>query len=427
MSVGASDPAFPRLHGRPERGWVNDPNGLSWLDGRFHVFFQHNPASARHDAIAWGHASSADLAHWRQEPVALVARPGEEDEHGCWSGCVTMDDGVPTAVYSGVRADDGRSSVLLARGDPTMRAWQQGHEPAAGMPDAADITDVRDPFVFTFGGSRYALQGAGHRDGKPQVLVYACDDLTSWELLGAFLTSEDPVASTLTPAHVWECPNLVQLGDQWALIVSLWRRVDGEVVLDEVWYLLGDVALGEAGPVFLPASSGMLDTGPCFYAPQVLRHGDRALLWAWAREWGRSPSAIDAAGWAGALSFPRELSVVGDRLLSRPAAELAALRAEELDVTLNQPFVASAFEIVGGDGELTLHLLEGSEERLVATWRPAPEPLTEPRILVDGSMVEVFDGGGTGHTTRAYPSSAPARWVLRGPDSISPMRAWRLG
>src|SRR3954471_10125036 len=79
------DPAFPRLHGRPDRGWVNDPNGCAHVDGRWHVFFQHNPAGPLHDAICWGHISSTDLVRWREEPIALVPRPGELDRFGCWS------------------------------------------------------------------------------------------------------------------------------------------------------------------------------------------------------------------------------------------------------------------------------------------------------------------------------------------------------
>ena len=96
------DPAFPQFHPRPARGWINDPNGLSYADGRFHVFFQYNPDSARHQRICWGHLSSPDLVHWDEEPVALRPQPGGPDALGCWSGVVTDDGGVPTAAYSGV-------------------------------------------------------------------------------------------------------------------------------------------------------------------------------------------------------------------------------------------------------------------------------------------------------------------------------------
>jgi beta-fructofuranosidase len=92
------DPIFPALHIRPARGWVNDPNGVCLVDGRYHVFFQHNPHAPWHGNVHWGHVSSTDLLRWEQHPLALLPRPGMIDAAGCWSGCVTDDAGVPTAV-----------------------------------------------------------------------------------------------------------------------------------------------------------------------------------------------------------------------------------------------------------------------------------------------------------------------------------------
>ena len=120
------DSTFPALHGRPPRGWLNDPNGLARVDGTWHVFFQHNPGAPVHGSIAWGHVSSPDLLHWTEEPVALVPRPGRPDAAGCWSGCVVDDDGVPTAVYTAVTAHASDGQVLLATSDRTLRHWQQG-------------------------------------------------------------------------------------------------------------------------------------------------------------------------------------------------------------------------------------------------------------------------------------------------------------
>ncbi len=221
MNPAHPDPAFPSLHGRPPYGWVNDPNGCSFVNGRFHLFFQYNPDAPVHGGIKWGHVSSADLLDWRQHPIALVNRPGELDEYGCWSGSVTDDAGVPTAVYSAVADTSFRSVVLLARGDRDMLRWHQGREPAAGMPDDPAISHARDPFLFEADGHRYAVQGAGHTHGSPRILVYGCDDLTSWTALGTLLSSDDPIAAEAAPANIWECPNLLPLGDRWILIISL--------------------------------------------------------------------------------------------------------------------------------------------------------------------------------------------------------------
>ena len=425
-TVDHADPAFPRWHGRPSRGWLNDPNGCSYVDGRYHLFFQYNPDAPLHAGIKWGHVSSADLLRWEPEPVALVNRPGMPDEYGCWSGCVVDDGGVPTAVYSAVGDDSHRADVLLAHSDREMRTWRQTGDPVARTPDDPAISHVRDPFVFRVDGHRYAIQGAGHTHGRARVLVYGCDDLSSWTELGTFLSGDDPVAARVAGANIWECPNLVRFGDRWVLIVSLWRQADGGSPLAGVRYLAGDLTVGADGPRFLPHSGGKVDLGPCFYAPQVLPLAGRVLMWAWSWEHGRARQDIAEAGWAGALTFCREVTLVGDTLVSRPAPELDGLRGEPLHLAPAEPFTAAAFdvELPPDAGRTSLWLLDDAHGQMVAEFEPQDGPGT-PRILVDGSMVEIFDGSATAFTTRAYPNRS-SQWVVRC-DRPVPLRAWRLG
>nr|WP_240895539.1 glycoside hydrolase family 32 protein [Kineococcus siccus] len=401
------------MHGRPPRGWVNDPNGVARVDGTYHVFFQHNPDDPVHDAITWGHVSSTDLLRWHEEPIALRPRPGELDAHGCWTGTVLDDGGVPTAVYSGVADGSGRSAVLLARSDRTLRTWTQGSAPATGMPAAPGVSEARDPFVFVHEGRRYALQGAGARGGTPRVVLYACDDLTRWTELGTLLDGGHPVAAEHAPAHVWECPNLVRVDGRWVLLVSLWRWEDGTHDLSGVAHLVGDLVPDGAGLRFEPTAGGVVDAGPAFYAPQVLATPERALLWAWSWEHGRSEEESRAAGWAGVLTLPRELFLADGLLGSRPAAELTGLRREQLPWRDGEALRHSAFEALG-TGRVELLLADGGHEQ--AVWSTdAGGPW---RVLVDGSVVEVF-AGPTPVTTRAYPS-ATSTWVLRAgtPDDV---------
>ena len=221
--------------------------------------------------------------------------------------------------------------MLLARSDDLTR-WVPEDRAAAGMPEDQALTDVRDPFLFEAGGRRYAVQGAGSPHGPPCLLVYDATDLTDWTLLGTLLDGDDPVAAEHAPANVWECPNLVRLGDRWLIVLSLWRLVDGRHDLAGVRYLVGDLRLEDGrAPRFVPEAGGRVDTGPTFYAPQLLAHDGRVLLRAWSWEHGRSDAEIDAAGWAGVLTFPRALTLRGDALVSarahRPAARSARRRA----------------------------------------------------------------------------------------------------
>jgi beta-fructofuranosidase len=410
------DPTFPSLHIRPPRGWLNDPNGVSLIDGRYHVFFQYNPAAPTHGNIHWGHASSDDLLHWRDEPIALRPRSGQVDDAGCWSGSVVDDDGVPTAVYTAVPDEAHNAQVVLARSDRSMLEWVQDEDPQMGPPADPTITDVRDPFVFTFEGHRYAVQGAGRKEGSPQVLAYACDDLTSWTELGPLLTYDDPVAAEVAPADIWECPNLVQIDGRWVLLLSLWQWVDGSHLLAGVRYLIGDLTRSSSGLTFRAESGGTVDEGPAFYAPQALSTPDRTLLWGWGWEQDRTEADVAAAGWAGALTFPRELTIDGDRLISEPAAELTALRQDQLSWQADEPLSEISFEVIT-EGPLSLVLVDGRIEQTVAEL-PGPG-----RVLVDGSMIESFVDG-TPFTTRAYPT-ATSHWELR--DVSAPLTVYRLG
>ncbi len=412
----ADDPCFPALHIRPTRGWVNDPNGICRIDGRYHVFFQYNPAAPVHGDIHWGHASSDDLLTWVDEPIALRPRPGTVDAGGCWSGCVVDDAGVPTAVYTGVPRHAVDAGVVLARSDRTLRTWVQEDRLQIGESGDPVIAEVRDPFVFALDGRRYAVQGSGSMTGDPKILLYDCNDLTAWTELDPLLSSEDPIAAQVAPANIWECPNLFRLEDRWVLLVSLWRGGEGEYPLMGVRYLVGDLVHGERGLRFTATAGGLLDQGPTFYATQVLVEPDRVLAWAWAWEGaGRGLDEIESAGWAGVLTFPRELYLHDGALGCRPAAELARLRQQPLTWQPEVEFRAAAFEIAASAPVRLRISAGGVGDLVVATDGPA-------RILVDRSIVETF-AEGTATTTRVYPS-AESGWLIEG--SPAETQVWRL-
>jgi beta-fructofuranosidase len=410
----APGPDFPHLHIRPRWGWLNDPNGLTRVDGTYHVFFQHNPYEPVHGHIHWGHVSSTDLLTWTEHPVALVPQPGTPDAAGCWSGCVTDDAGVPTAVLTAVPDHAWNAGALLARSDRSLLDWTPAERFVAGPPFIEGVDEVRDPFVFHLDGHRFVVQGAGSRHGQPQLLLWAADDLEHWVDLGALLTEDDPVAAVVAEANIWECPNLVRVpaadpttgADRWVLIISLWRWVDELHELAGVRYLVGDLQPDGPGLRFVAESGGVLDDGPAFYAPQVLPDGDRVLVWGWAWELGRSENQVRDAGWAGVLTFPRELLVTSNgALVARPAAELEGLRAGTLRPGTDGRLEAAAFEL-RARGAARLRLVDrGRELFAIDVGGSEDAPAT---VLVDGSIVELFRGGAT-RTDRAYPT-ATSRW-----------------
>lgn len=447
VAASHPDPAFPRFHPRPAHGWINDPNGVSFINGRYHVFFQYNPDSARHHRIAWGHVSSADLVRWEEHPVALRPQPGGPDEYGCWTGVVTDDGGVPTAAYSGVRGDGGHSQVVIARGSADLVHWEQTGHVAATMPADGQVTAVRDPFIFRFNGKRYAMQGAGLASGHAALLLYTVEDMSDWKYQGIWLTSENPVAAESTPAEIWECPQLVRVPDSatspgdagtWLMMFSLWLSGDAHEHANGVGHLVGSLTEDPATglPVFTPRSGGKSDLGRDFYAPQVVALEDRALLWGWANEGpgrdgrrGRSQEDIDAAGWAGVLTFPRELSVVDGALAVSPAPEVEAYRgtlvATEAAGTVVLPPYAEALVAAGaGGGDTAVELLLVGEGTRQAVFTGTLEPGEELRVFVDASLVEVYRAGSVATTLRAYPA-AGEEWQLHLPNGAT-AKVWEL-
>ncbi|MFF0742596.1 glycoside hydrolase family 32 protein [Streptomyces sp. NPDC004111] len=450
----------PRLHVRPAAGqWCNDPNGPVFHNGRYHLFFQHNPSAAVWGDIHWGHASSPDLATWTDHGTALAPTPGGRDAVGAWSGCAVIDEGVPTAVYTGMDRHDGIGSVMLARAtDDTLRTLKAEPVPVVdGPPPGLDLHAFRDPFLFTHEGRRWALVGAGHRRTRtPDVLLYRVDALTSWTYAGSLLDAADPVAARVAaPATAWECPALLPTGDgRWMLLLSLWAD---DITYSTSW-LLGDLEPSGEGLRFVPASGGMLDHGRDFYAPTVLVEDDRTLLWGWSWE-SRTEEESVAAGWAGCLTHPREIGVHPQDGTPRlaPARELAALRGTSLPPGAALP---PAYEIELdatvslADTELTLALGDSVTLRLNPTRgtltldrTAAPATASHPlprtahavatvpggtharlHVLVDGPLLEVFLNERAMLTEKVHPAPRGSYevTVVRGDANVR-TAAWTLG
>ena len=143
----------PRYHFTPAANWMNDPNGIIEWNGKYHLFYQHNPDAAIWDNMHWGHAVSDDLVHWADLPIALSPGPGGPDEDGCWSGCTVNDEGAPTILYTGVQGDwtlPSNQRVCLARGTNDLIAWEKnaGNPVIARPPEGLEVTGFRDPYVW---------------------------------------------------------------------------------------------------------------------------------------------------------------------------------------------------------------------------------------------------------------------------------------
>lgn len=375
--------AHSTYHLRPAAGgWLNDPNGMTRVGDVWHVFFQHNPAGPWHESIAWGHASSRDLATWRHHAVAFSPTPGGPDAFGCWSGCFVPGDR-PTVAYSGIEDSSHRSTVCLRYGSDDLVTWGNPVV-VAHTPDAEGVAVMRDPFVFDLDGRSWAILGARLSDGSPAVVLFNRDDETAWTYEGLFATQSDPVLAGADAADIWECPQLVLVDGRWVLILSLQHRG----VLGRVVAAVGDVSLADGRPRFVGDHLNVLDEGNDFYAPQVVAGDARPLMLGWVREPDRDPAVADHAG---CMTLPRRLSLRNGVVVSAvdPCAAGALIHGARPWDGSGDLAGMHAWLVVDGDGSALKHDVFGRVDLASGA-----------EIWVDGPVLELYPRDGVPSTWR---------------------------
>lgn len=386
------DPHRPRFHFTSPGGWLNDPNGLTHWNGVYHLFYQYNPLAPAHHRIHWGHATSNDLVHWTDEPIALVPGSGGPDRDGCWSGVLVDDGGVPTLVYSGRHGN--RELPCVATGSADLRRWTK--DPAnpviSAPPRDIDATAFRDHCVWREGQVWRQLVGSGIRGVGGTAFLYESDDLRTWRYVGPLLigdASQNRGELDWT-GTMWECVDLFGTDDDTdVLIFSAWD----EGTTHHPLYWTGRYQ----GDTFTPTALHRLDYGErYFYAPQSTRdaHG-RRIMFGWLQE-GRSDAATARAGWCGVMSLPRVVTLGADgQLVQAPVPELARLRRDHVRVPagpLDNTY--TRLHSVRGDQldiEITLRLAPDATARLVVRETPdgAERTVVEVSRLPTGGILRL--------------------------------------
>lgn len=459
------------FHLSPPAGWMNDPNGLVYFRGEYHMFYQHHPYSAQWGPMHWGHAKSHDLVHWEHLPIALA--PSEAyDLDGCFSGSAVVADDTLYLIYTGhvwlgAPRDDKQIAQVQCLASSTDGITFTKHGVVIDTPPGPDIMHFRDPKVWRRAEQWWMALGARKGD-DPQLLIYSSQDLHNWEFLGCGLEGLRE-----SDGYMWECPDLFELDGSDVFLYSPqglkpsgydnWNKFQNS-------YRLGQLddsgRFGEYGELL------ELDHGHDFYAAQTLLAPDgRRLLWAWMDMWD-SPMPSQAQHWCGALSLPRELSRDGERLCMRPARELIALRKSRhalqiapidsrsqtldmrgalLEIELELDLADSTAEHFGlalrcseDQQERTLLYFDAMARRLVldrqnsgagvSGVRSVPvspeQTRISLRIFLDRSSIEVFvDEGAYTLSSRIYPrydSLGISAFAVNGEGVFGEMVAWEL-
>ncbi|WP_332697709.1 glycoside hydrolase family 32 protein [Halalkalibacter lacteus] len=451
--------------------WVNDPNGFSFYNGEYHLFYQHHPFSAEWGPMHWGHAKSKDLTSWEHLPVALA--PSEEyDKDGCFSGSAIEKDGKLYLMYTGHKwTGDNHDTDLeqvqcLAVSEDGVNFEKLSNNPVITNAPVGDIhpNHIRDPKVWKHGEYYYCVIGNKTKDEVGQVLIYRSLDLLEWEFLNIAAKGEGNFG------FMWECPDIFHLDGHDVLMMSPQGMEPENYLyhnLHQSGYVLGqlDYESGKLGH----GSFYLLDYGFDFYAPQsTIDDQGRRVMVAWMAMW-ESEMPEQEYNWAGAMTLPRQLIIEDGQIISKPLPEVEKLRNDltqyedvllegkqelegvlgdclELDVTIDAKD-ASQFG-------LKLRVSEEQDEETVVSYdraegfltldrnksgkgldgiRKAPVELKDNqlqlRIFMDKSSIEIFvNGGEKVMTSRIYPreSSTGIEFFAEGAVSITSLRKWSL-
>lgn len=297
----------PLIHFTPSRNWTNDPNGLVYYQGEYHLFYQYNPFGNTWGHMSWGHAVSRDLVHWIRLPVALKEENGimifsgsavidKNNSSGLCGGNENCMIAVYTSHVEGVSqnqslaysADSGRTFIKY-QGNPVLDIGKK---------------DFRDPCVFWYAPEEKWVMVVSIPT-KYKVQFYQSQNLTDWKLTGDFGGLGDTT-------KIWECPDLVEVntendkGSKWVLIISSGSQYGDFTGMQ---YFIGSFD-GKKFTVESPAGKPRwLDYGKDFYAAITynnLPQGMNPVLLGWVNNW-RYANEIPTYPWRGMMSLPRNL------------------------------------------------------------------------------------------------------------------------
>lgn len=436
----ADDHHRPKYHAMPTSAWTNEPHGLIYLDGQYHLFSQRNFNGPYWGHLNWGHFVSDDLVSWEEKTQVLWPTPGF-DEVGVWSGHAVERDGVPYIFYTGV--NKSKAAIGLATAEAPYESWAKRQNPIiAQAPTNVAHADFRDPFVFQHGSDWYMMVGTGLRNGiaRGGLFLYksASADFTQWTQQGTMLEGNPGSDGS---GDFWEMPVYYDFGQKAIVLVNKLPNANAlywtgtfngsQFVKDSAEPQRLDVINSLLSPAIYPDEEGNL-TAIGIIADHV------------------STAKQKEQGWAHTFSLPRVWALENDRIVQAPHPNLLGLRGasqnfSDLSFSTAAPnafngATGSQYEIVASiqkgtatragfslhnnsaTGEKTLiyydyatssfvvdrsnsSILSGVPESNQATSYALPDTETiNWRIFVDASVIEVFVNEELAFATRVFPS-----------------------
>ncbi len=354
----AQDPHRPIYHYVNPENTLNDPNGLCFWQGRWHLFYQGYPPED--PRVHWGHAVSSDLIHWRDLPYAIYPDP----EECCFSGSTLVEDDRVIAMYHGTQV----GNMVATSSDPLLLNWEkvsgQAVIPTPPQDGSPQEYTVFDPCIWKKGDYYYSLSAGMLPDGPggkriAADFLFRSEDLATWEYLHPF-TEDDRF--TLV-GDDGACPYFWPIGDRW--ILPFFSHMSGGQ------YLLGDYDMER--DKFVVTSAGLFNFGAStpsgVHAPSATPDGEGGVIIIHNMNPG-----YPSEGWNQIMSLPRRLTLGDgeDELRIEPAGDVESLRRDHVRVgeTLLPP-----------NEELVLDGVSGNAMELVLEIDAQDSPMVELNVL----------------------------------------------
>lgn len=437
----------PAYHYTPEKNWVNDPNGMVYLDGEYHLFYQNNPFGDKWGHMSWGHAVSKDLKTWEELPLAIPETMNADSSTTMVFSGGAVVDSLNTSGFFEKGFTKGLVAIYTSHIDKKGKGLAQ-HQSLAYSADKGrtwkfydknpvlniGLKDFRDPNVFMYEGKWKMIVA------KPlefMVQIYESTNLKDWKLLSEFGKMGDV-------AKIWECPSIfkvpIENSDKfkWVVMVS---SAGEDTNFTGMQYFVGEFD----GKKFTPdTQEGVLriDNGKDFYAAipfnNLSSKDKNPMIMAWGSNWTYAGD-IPSEGRRGMFSMPRKLSLVNEngkfRLVQKPVfadnitTETLTLKASELteaktiEMTSNSYRLNLTIDLSNAKG-FSIDLLKNEQEKSVLSYDVTSQKLSFDRtksgkvdfnktfpsiekmkvvpqngmlkldIFVDNSIVEVFANDG---------------------------------
>lgn len=422
----------PLYHHTPPYGWMNDPNGIFYKDGVWHLYFQYNPFGSQWENMNWGHSTSRDLIHWTYEGV-----PIQPDALGViYSGCCVVDkDNVAgfgknavIAFYTSAGTSQTQSIAYSLDNGKTFTKY-------AGNPIVtSNVPDFRDPKVFWNEDTQLwnLILAAGQ-----QMSIYSSKNLKDWTFeshFGEGYGNHD---------GVWECPDLIKMGNKWVLLCNI--NPGGPYGGSATQYFVGHFDGHKFTCESAPTVTKWLDYGKDQYATVTFNNAPNGRIVAipWMSNW-QYGNHVPTLQFRSANGLPRELglfSYQGESYISvKPSPEVFKAFSNKTSTKL-QP--ASYIEVTNIKGNASITLKNNQNEEVVMvydakkgtfsmdrnqsgvsdfssefktiTTSPTYGAISGLQIFVDKSSVEVFDvDGKMAMTNIVFPTSPYTDVVAKG-------------